>query len=248
MRVCIKLGIATEIFVNSTQRRSFVLVHGEWQGAFVWQEVLRRLRALGHTATAPTLTGLGERCHVLHYSADLDSHINDVVNHIEMEGLQNITLVGSGYGGLVITGVLARMPEQISKVVYLDAFVPSDGRAMVDYAPDMAAEWDPSRLDYLPLSPRPLSAFGVTDPATVEFLEPRLTGQPWRTLCQPVKTLKVRPEIPFSYVVCTGYGPSPFTARLAEMEADPTMRVIEIDTSHLCMMTAVDETIMALID
>ena len=234
--------------MDRTRRRSFVLVHGAWHGAFVWQPVLRCLRTIGHTATAPTLTGLGERCHILNHSADLDTHINDVVRHIEMEDLQNITLVGSGYGGMVITGVLARMPEQISKVVYLDAFVPSDGRAMVDYAPDMVAEWDPSRLDYLPLSPIPLSGFGVTDPATVEFLKPRLTAQPWRTLSQPVKALKVRPEIPFSYVVCTGYGPSPFTARLAEMEADPTMRVIKIDTSHLCMMTAVDQTIMALID
>jgi pimeloyl-ACP methyl ester carboxylesterase len=234
--------------VDSTQRRSFVLVHGEWHGAFVWQDVLRRLRALGHTATAPTLTGLGERCHILNHSADLDCHINDVVHHIEMEDLQNITLVGSSYGGMVITGVLARMPERIGKVVYLDAFVPSDGQTMVDYAPDMIAEWDPLRQDYLPLSPMPLSAFGVTDPATVGFLEPRLTGQPWRTICQPVKAPKVRPDIPFSYVVCTGYGPSPFTARLAEMEADPAMRVIKIDTSHLCMMTAVDETITALID
>jgi pimeloyl-ACP methyl ester carboxylesterase len=237
-----------EILMCRSQRRSFVLVHGAWLGAFVWQDVLYRLRALGHVATAPTLTGLGERRHILNHSADLDTHINDVVRHIETEDLQNITLVGSGYGGMVITGVLARMPEQISKVVYLDAFVPSDGRAMVDYAPDMVAEWNSPRLDYLPLPPKQLSAFGVTDPATVEFLAPRLTGQPWRTLCQPVKALKVRPKIPFSYVVCTGYGPSPFVARLAEMEADPAMRIIKINASHLCMMTAVDETITALID
>jgi hypothetical protein len=36
--------------------------------------------------------------------------------------------------------------------------------------------------------------------------------------------------------------------QLAEMEADPTMRVIKIDSSHFCMMTAVEETITALID
>lgn len=235
--------------MESTRHRSFVLVHGAWYGAFIWQDVLRRLRALGHTATAPTLTGLGERGHILNDSADLDSHINDVVRHIEMEDLQNITLAGSSYGGMVITGVLARMPERISKVVYLDAYVPGDGQAMMDYGiPEMIAAWAPLKQDNLPLPSMPLSVFGVTDPAMVEFLEARLTRQPWRTFYQPVKALKVRPDIPFSYVVCTGYGPSPFTARLAEMEADPTMRVIKIDSNHFCMMTAVDETITALID
>lgn len=235
--------------MESTRHRSFVLVHGAWYGAFIWRDVLRSLRALGHTATAPTLTGLGERGHTLNDSADLECHISDVVRHIEMEGLQNITLVGSSYGGMVITGVLAHMPERISKVVYLDAFVPYDGQAMMDYGiPEMIAAWSPLKQDNRPLPPMPLSVFGVTDPAVVEFLESRLTHQPWRTFYQPVKALKVRPDIPFSYVACIGYGPSPFTARLAEMDADPTIRVIKIDSSHFCMMTAVEETIRALID
>lgn len=233
--------------MDSTRPRSFVLVHGAWIGAYIWKDVLLRLRALGHTATAPTLTGLGERRHILNDRADLDLHVDDVVHHIEMEDLQNITLVGWSYGGMVITGVLARVPERISKVVYLDAFVPSDGRALVDYTPDLAAHWEPQKQNDLPLPPVPLSALGVTDPATIKFLEPRFTRQPWRTFYQPVKALKVRPDIPFSYVACNGYGPTWFTARLAEMEADPTMRVITIDTCHYCMMTAIDETLAALV-
>jgi pimeloyl-ACP methyl ester carboxylesterase len=239
-----------EIPVENTRHRSFVLVHGAWCGAFIWRDVLHGLRALGYTATAPTLTGLGERSHILNDKADLDCHIEDVVRHIEMEDLRNITLVGSSYGGTVITGVLARMPERISKVVYLDAYVPDDGQALVNYGgiPDLIESWAPLKQNNLPLPSIPLSVFGVTDRAMVEFLEPRLTHQPWRTFYQPVKALKVRPDIPFSYVVCTGNGPSPFTARLAEMEADPTMRVIKIDSSHFCMMTAVEETITALIN
>jgi pimeloyl-ACP methyl ester carboxylesterase len=232
-----------------TAHRSFVLVHGAWHGAFVWQNLLLRLRALGHTATAPTLTGLGERRHICNDSTDLEWHIDDVVSHIEMEDLRNITLVGWSYGGMVITGVLARLPERISKVVYLDAFVPSDGQALIDFAlPDVLAEYDLHKKDNLALPPPPLSACGVTDPPTVAFLEPRLAPQPWRTFYQPVKALKARPNIPFSYVVCTGFGPSPFTARIAEMEADPTMQVIEIKTSHHCMITAPNETISALVD
>src|ERR1700743_1355651 len=114
--------------MDSVRHRYFVLVHGAWYGAFIWRDVLRRLRALGHTATAPTLTGLGERGHVLNESADLECHINDVVRHIEMENLQSITLVGSSYGGMVITGVLARMPERISKLSTSMPSCPATGR------------------------------------------------------------------------------------------------------------------------
>jgi pimeloyl-ACP methyl ester carboxylesterase len=70
------------------------------------------LRKLGHSATAPTLTGLGERSHVGKDSAGLETHIQDIVAHIEMEDLQDITLVGWSYGGLVATGVLARVRER----------------------------------------------------------------------------------------------------------------------------------------
>jgi pimeloyl-ACP methyl ester carboxylesterase len=235
--------------MNIAQHRSFVLVHGAWHGALVWRNVLSRLRALGHTATAPTLTGLGERRHTRNDSTDLQTHIEDVVAHVEMEDLTNITLVGWSYGGMVTTGVLARLPERVSAMVYLDAFVPSDGRALVDYvAPDAVAAWTERKEQNLPVPPIPLAAFGVTDPAITAFLEPRLADQPWRTLYQPVKALNTRPNIPFAYIVCTGYGPSPFTARLAEMEADRAMRIIKIDSSHHYMITAFEETIAALVD
>jgi pimeloyl-ACP methyl ester carboxylesterase len=150
---------------------------------------------------------------------------------------------------MVITGVLARIPQRIKGLIYLDAFVPEDGRALVDYVPpDMTAAWDVNRDKNLPLPPIPLSFFGVTDPAMVAFIEPRLAAQSWRTFYQPVKALKVRPDIPVSYVVCTGYEPSPFAARLAEMEADPAVRITTIDTSHHCMLTALDDTVEVLLN
>jgi pimeloyl-ACP methyl ester carboxylesterase len=233
--------------MTDAPHRSFVLVHGAWHGGWVWRDVLARLRALGHTATAPTLTGLGERRHTGNDTADLETHVEDVVSHIEMEDLRNITLVGWSYGGMVTTGVLARIPERIAGLVYLDAFVPEDGQALVDLVPDAKVHFDEFMQADQPLPPMPPASFGVTDPATVAFIEARLARHPWRTLYHSVKALKRRPAMPISYVVCTGYGPSPFQERLAEMEADPAVRVTTINTSHHCMMTAVDETIAALI-
>ncbi|MEJ0093260.1 MAG: alpha/beta hydrolase [Methylocella sp.] len=235
--------------MNNAPHRTFVLVHCAWLGGFAWRDVLVRLRALGHTATAPTLTGLGERRHTGNATADLETHIEDIVAHIEMEDLRDITLVGWSYAGMVVTGVLARIPERIKELVYLDAFMPEDGRALVDYiTPDQRAFYDTYKDKNLPLPPLPLSVFGVTDSAIKAYLEPRLTAHPWRTCYQPVTALKVRPDIPVSYVVCTGYGESAITRRLAEMEPDPAMRVITINTSHFPMLTAFEETMVALLN
>jgi hypothetical protein len=78
---------------------------------WIWRGVADRLRAAGHAVTTPTLSGLGDRRHV-GQDADLDTHIQDVITHIEMEGLEGVTLVGWSYGGMVITGVLSRIPHK----------------------------------------------------------------------------------------------------------------------------------------
>jgi pimeloyl-ACP methyl ester carboxylesterase len=227
--------------------RTFVLVHGAWHGGWVWRDVLSGLRALGYRATAPTLTGLGERRHLGNDAVDLETHIKDVVSHIEMEDLRNVTLVGWSYGGMVVTGVLARIPARITSLVYLDAFVPGNGRALVDYIqPETKAGIDIARDKGEPLPPLPMAYFGVTDPAVLSFVEPRLNPHPWRSFYQPVRALKVRPDIPITYVVCTGFARSPFTARLEEMKADPKVRTAVIPSSHLCMLTAPEDTIAVL--
>ena len=227
-----------------TAKKTFVLVHGAWHGGWVWRDVLNRLRSLGHTATAPTLTGLGERRHTGNDSADLETHVEDVVAHIEMENVRDITLVGWSYGGMVVTGVLARIPERIKELVYLDAFVPEDGQALADYwSPEVKQMMDTYRNRNAPLPAKPLTFFGVTDQEVAKFVEPRLTAQPWRTCYQPVKALKVRPSVPISYIVCTGWGETPFTARLAEMKKDPGARTTTLDASHLCMLTDLEATI-----
>ena len=231
-----------------TEKKTFVLVHGAWTGGWVWRDVVNRLRSLGHIATAPTLTGLGERRHVGNDSADLETHVEDVVAHIEMENLRDISLVGWSYGGMVVTGVLARIPERIKELVYLDAFVPEDGKAAADYwSPEVKEMMNTYRDRNAPLPAMPFTLFGVTDPEVAKFIEPRLTSQPWRTCYQRVKALKVCPAIPISYIVCTGWDKTPFfTARFAEMKEDPGVRATTLNASHLCMLTAAEDTVAAL--
>ncbi len=84
---------------------TFVLVHGAWHGGWCWQRVADRLRSGGHAVFTPTLTGLGERSHLLRAGIDLKTHIADVVNVMKWEELTDVVLCGHSYGGFVISGV-----------------------------------------------------------------------------------------------------------------------------------------------
>ena len=114
---------------------SFVLVHPAWFGGWCWLKVAAILRSRGLEAYSPTLTGLGERDHLLGPSIDLARHISDVVKVLEFEDLQGVILVGNSSGGMVITGVAESVPERIAQLVYLDAFVPEDGQSLVSLLP-----------------------------------------------------------------------------------------------------------------
>src|SRR5580700_4446867 len=111
---------------------TFVLVHGAWHGGWCWQRVAERLRSGGHAVFTPTLTGLGERSHLLRAGIDLKTHIADVVNVMKWEGLSDVVLCGHSYGGFVISGVAEQMAPAIRSIVFLDAFVPRNGENTLD--------------------------------------------------------------------------------------------------------------------
>jgi pimeloyl-ACP methyl ester carboxylesterase len=111
---------------------TFVLVHGAWHGGWCWRRVADLLQQGGHKVFTPTLTGLGERSHLLRAGIDVSTHIADVVNVLKWERLSGVVLCGHSYGGLVVSGVAEQMPDKIGSIVFLDAFVPENGDSMAD--------------------------------------------------------------------------------------------------------------------
>jgi pimeloyl-ACP methyl ester carboxylesterase len=106
-----------------------VLVHGAWGGGWDWRPVDRMLTARGYDVYRVTLTGLGERVHLVGADVSLSTHVQDVVNTILFERLENVVLVGHSYGGMVITGVADSIPDRLAAVVYVDAFLPRSGES-----------------------------------------------------------------------------------------------------------------------
>ena len=106
---------------------TFVLVHGSFGGGWVWQKVTPFLRRGGYEVYTPRLTGLSDRSHLLDCGVNLTTHITDVASLLFYEDLSDVVLVGHSYAGMVITGVAANVPERLKLLVYLDAYLPSDG-------------------------------------------------------------------------------------------------------------------------
>ena len=107
----------------------FVLVHGAWHGGWCWRRVVEPLAAEGHRAFAVTLTGLGERAHLLSPLITLETHIADVANLIEAEELEQVVLAVHSYAGMLGTAVADRMPQRLKHLVYVDAVVPRPGES-----------------------------------------------------------------------------------------------------------------------
>jgi pimeloyl-ACP methyl ester carboxylesterase len=130
---------------TAPDKYTFVIVHGATAGGWEWKRTGKFLTDDGHTVYRVTLTGLGERMHLNSPEIDLQTHINDVVNTILFEDLHDVVLTGHSYGGMVITGVMDRIPERIRHVIFLDAAVPDDGMSIWDLFGGNGSR-DPSRI------------------------------------------------------------------------------------------------------
>ena len=117
---------------------TFVIVHGGWGGGWEWRAVAEALAGSGHRVFTPTLTGLGERSHLLAPSVDLSTHADDVAGLIRWERLEDVFLVGHSYGGMVITVAASRVQERLRGLVFVDGFVPADGQREIDL---LDADW-----------------------------------------------------------------------------------------------------------
>jgi pimeloyl-ACP methyl ester carboxylesterase len=229
----------SEAPASSAGSAKFVLVHGAWHGAWCWDRVIPLLRGRGHAVQAQSLTGLGERVHLSTPDNSLDLHISDVVNLIEAEELENVILTGHSYGGMVITGVADRIPHRIKRLIYVNAFVPEDGKALIDYLPPhvrdaLVKEGAATGM----LTPFPASLLGITNQDDVQWVSRRLVKQAYRTQSEPIRLSNPeRDKIPCSFVNFSGTATRAFDPFVKRVRNDPKWRVFEINAGIDGMIT-----------
>ena len=193
---------------------TFVLVHGAWHGSWCWKRVRRMLQDRGHDVFTPTLTGVGERSHLLSPSVTLNTHIDDVVNLICWEELSDVVLCGHSYGGCVISGVADRMPDRIRSLVYLDAFVLENGECLYDVIPaevrDMQIDGANKFGDGWRVPPIPAEVFHV-NAADVAWVNSQCTPQPIATSQQPIRLTGGLEKLDkVTHILAQGFRESPF--------------------------------------
>jgi pimeloyl-ACP methyl ester carboxylesterase len=232
---------------------TYVLVHGGGHGGWCYQRVARLLQAQGHVVYTPTLTGLGERAHLLNADVDLERHIEDIAAVLEFEDLRDVILVGHSYGGMVITGTADRVPGRVGRLVFLDAANPVNGQSLADVAGPVINAVRPfgevrdgMELVLLP-APDAGQLYGVTDPADLAWMAERLTAHPWKCFEQP---LDLRNEdelwaIPQYHIVCTSTLATREKALLDR--AREQGRLWDIDTGHDLMITEPEKVTRALV-
>jgi len=226
---------------------TYLLVHGAWHSGQCWQRVVPLLASAGHRALAPSLTGHGDRAHLLSRDVDLDTHAEDIVRLITDEDLTDVILVGHSYAGLVISSAANRIPDRIAHLVYLDAMVPQDGESAADVMPitqdliDGALRSESGwRVPPLPEMPPPTGLFGVTDPEDAAWLRTTLSDQSVRCLQQPARLDNpAMNTIPRTHIHCVVGEPEGWPRRPvppAQPNGTPS-QVWELPTGHDCMIT-----------
>jgi pimeloyl-ACP methyl ester carboxylesterase len=233
---------------------TFVLVHGGAHGGWCYGKVAPLLRRAGHEVHAPTMTGLGERSHLVSPSVDLDLHIRDIVAVLHYEDLRDVILVGHSYGGMVITGVADRAVDRVGHLVYLDAANPVNHQSLVDIAGPYIEAARPTgkvvngvELVLFPGS-EPLPNYGVTDPDDIAWMQQRLTPHPWRCFEQKLELTNEQAlwSIPRYHIVCTSTLATRDPKLIEAARAED--RLWDIDTGHDLMISEPQAVANALLE
>lgn len=222
---------------------TFLLVHGAWGGGWHWRRVADRLHSHGNAVFAPTLTGLGERAHQLHLGVDLSLHIADVLGVLRYESLNDIVLVGHSYGGFVISGVAEAFPGRIRSIVFLDAFVPNNGEALVDIVQPPVQEIirGAQTRGETTVPVRDAAAFRMNEKDRA-WADSLANPQPIGTFIQKIRLAGARERIAKkTYIRATGYPNLSFDKFYERTKADPSWRTYQVNCGHHIMIDAPDQ-------
>jgi pimeloyl-ACP methyl ester carboxylesterase len=229
--------------MGNSRNAPVVLVHGGRHGGWAWRDVASRLRRLGHDVYTPTLTGLGERSHLLRPEIGLATHVDDIVGVLEFEDLHDTVLVAHSYGGMPVAGALERIADRVRCVVWLDAHKPKAGESVFDLiGPERADRMTAMAAAdgqgwFIPTSDA--SWWGLTDPGQIAWVNSKTTPQPIRTYTEKIGATDRAWSHPGTVIECN---PSRLpeidrTRQRARAETDPHFHHRVLDACHEPMIT-----------
>ena len=169
---------------------TYVLVHGAYQGGWIWSLVAARLRAAGHLVHAPSLEGCAERAAAIRPGITVGSHAREIAQLLFYEDLRDVVLVGTSSGGMVVQKAAEAARERIARLVFVDALVLMPGER-VD---EIVKRATPNEVTALTTGPTRADAegrlFRDLDPALRAWALARVTPHPIAALEAPMEATR----------------------------------------------------------
>ena len=215
---------------------TFVLVHGAFQGGWVWRPVASLLEKKNHQVYTPTLTGAGERVHLLDRDIDLNTYIHDVTNVIYFESLSDVILVGHSYAGMIITAVADKLKSKISRLIYLDAVVPEAGKSFLELTDFKFKLLLEQHVTGWQVRPWPLQVFGIRCEEDKRWFSSKLVQFPFKAFDSMFVQNEENVSVLKTYIHCTEHE-NAFIKRIAAQCKHDGWDYYEMQTGHSPMVT-----------
>ncbi|MBU0455852.1 MAG: alpha/beta fold hydrolase [Gammaproteobacteria bacterium] len=224
---------------------TFVLVHGAYQGGWVWDRVRVLLEKKGHLVYTPTLTGMSGTSEANYDEVHLSDYIDDICGLIEDEDLHDVVLVGHSYAGMILSGALSRISDRLLMLVYLDAVIPEDRKSFIDMAGEDRRQDYQNRTvvsnyggKYIAVpSPQRL---GLELEEDIDLFMPRYRSQPLQPFYDKVSIdQQAFDRIPKVFINCKKKTVD--DSKRLQLVERLGMQYREIETGHSCMVTKPEE-------
>lgn len=215
---------------------TFVLIHGAYQGGWIWNPVAERLRAKGHLVLAPTLDGCAERKGQLRAGIDTETHAAEIAELLFYQDLKDVVLAGTSTGGMVMARAAELARERVARVVFADALALLDGEALPDIvkrptAVNTELGTGPSRQDF------ETRLFADLDPKVRAWALERCTPHPIAAMQAPVRLNRFWDQAWNASVIWCRKSSNPPVAHQRRAADRLKARWHELDTGHYPMLS-----------
>lgn len=225
--------------MDRDRAHTYVLVHGAFHGGWCWADVAEGLRRKGHRVFTPTLTGMGERSHLIGFRPNLETWIEDVAQVLRFEDLSDVILVGHSFSGSIVSAIADRMPDRLRRIIYLDAMVLESGQSPKDVVPAgriEAYELRARESGGIVVAPNDPEAFGIVEPAMKEWFRSKLTPHPIQTYLDPLELDNpLGNGVVATYIACSRPFAPYLTVSRSIAHSMPGWTYLEIPTDHNVM-------------
>jgi pimeloyl-ACP methyl ester carboxylesterase len=220
---------------------TYVLIHGAYQGGWIWNPVADRLRAAGHLVHAPSLDGCAERRHTVRPGITVGTHAEEVAQLLFYQDLRDVVLVGTSSGGMVVVKAAAETRDRIARVAFVDALALLPGERVADIVKGRGGR-DTTDLTTVPTrADAEARLFADLDPALRAWALARYTPHPVAALEAPMEpTTFWEHKWRATVIRCrrAANPPEPHQRRTAErLDGDWH----ELDTGHYPMLSQPEE-------